>query len=717
MRSSRSSFVLLTSFSVVALAFTACRTAPPPAMPSQAAAGSQAPAGHLKASGVAPLDPGTPQDVPVTMAPAGPEEIHYGFLFSGNRAGSASSRRDADGTLTDSFEFNDRGRGSNTTSIYRLDAKGLPTSLHTTGNDYWKNPVDETFEWKDGRATWKSASEKGERELREPAFFLSMNGPPQEYELLARALLAAPGHRIPLLPTGEARLEEVSSLPVQAGGRTQTVHLYSIAGPGFTPGYLWLDDQQNLFASVGGWGALFREGWVDVVPQLTAAQDASEKAHYKELAARLAHHPAGGGLAIRHARLFDPQTKTTLPDTTVVVAGNRIVAVGKDGEVAVPAGVEVVDAGGKALLPGLWDMHVHLSEEQGIFDLASGVTTVRDLANDVDQLLDMRRRWDAGEGVGPRVLMAGFMDGPGPYAGPTKVLVSTAAQALEWVDRYAKLGYVQIKVYSSLDPKLVPAIVKRAHELGLRVSGHIPNGMIAEQAVRAGFDEIQHANFLMLDFLDPQIDTRTPSRFSEVAKHAAEIDLGSPRVKSFIALLKERGTVSDPTLGAFEGMFIGKAGELDPSLASVADRLPPQVQRGLYSGGLNPPADQVQRYRDSYRAMEKMVKALHDAGVTIVAGTDALAGLALDRELELYVESGIPASEVLRIATLGAAQVMKRDRELGSVAPGKLADLILVDGDPAARIADIRRVVLTVKDGVVYDPAALWHEVGVQPAK
>ena len=716
MRTSRSSFVLP---AVAFLALAACRTAPPPptSQAAQAASPDAAAPRHLKASDVGPLDPGAPQQSPVTMAATEPAEIHYGYLFSGNRAGSGSSRREADGTRSYSFEFNDRGRGSNTTSTYRLDARGLPVSIHTTGYDYWKNPVDDTFEWKDGRAVWTGASEKGERQVSDPVLFLGLNSSPVEIELLAQALLAAPGHRLTLLPTGEARLEEVSSLQVQAGGRAQTVHLVSIAGLDFTPAYFWLDEKQNLFASVGGWGALFREGWVDVVPQLSAAQDTSGKAHYKELAARLARHPQGGGLAIRHARLFDPQTRTMLPDTTVVVAGNRIVAVGRDGEVAIPAGVEVVDAAGKALLPGLWDMHVHLGEEQGIFDLASGVTTVRDLANDVDQLLDMRRRWDAGEGVGPRVLMAGFMDGPGPYAGPTKVLVSTEAQALEWVDRYAKLGYVQIKVYSSLDPKLVPAIIQRAHQLGLRVSGHIPNGMIAEQAVRAGFDEIQHVNFLMLNFLDPKIDTRTPNRFSEVAKHAAEIDLDSPRVKAFIALLKEHGTVSDPTLNAFEGMFIGKAGEVDPSLASVADRLPPQIQRGLYSGGLNPPADQVQRYRDSYRAMEKMVKALHDAGVTIVAGTDAMAGLALDRELELYVESGIPAPEVLRIATLGAAQVMKRDRELGSVAPGKLADLILVDGDPAARIADIRRVVLTVKDGVVYDPAALWQEVGVKPVK
>ncbi len=684
MRSTRPTIAFLI---LACLSPAACRTAPPAA-----------------------------RSLPITQGTNEPREIHYGFLFSGNRAGSAASRVEADGTRVYTFEFNDRGRGPSTTSRYKLDAKGLPIFVETTGNDYWKNPVDEKFTWENGRASWKSSSEKEDREVREPAFFLSLSGPPQEMMLLARALLAAPDHRLPLLPTGEARIEEVTSQPVQAAGHTQTVHLYALSGLGFSPAYLWMDESRELFAWVTGWAVVFREGWVDAVPQLTEAQDAAEKARYHDLATKLAHHPQGG-LAIRHARLFDPETRTVRPDTTVIVSGNRIQAVGKDGEVTVPPGVEVVDARGKMLLPGLWDMHVHLDEEQGLFNLACGVTTVRDLANDVDQLLDMRRRWDSGEGIGPRVLMAGFMDGPGPYAGPTKVLVSTEKEALDWVDRYAKLGYVQIKLYSSLDPKLVPAIAKRTHELGLRLSGHIPNGMSAEQAVRAGYDEIQHANFLILNFLDPKIDTRTPARFSEVAKHAAELDLDSPRVKDFIALLKEHGTVSDPTLGAFEGMFIGEAGKVDPSLAEVADRLPPQVQRSLYGGGLNPPEDQKQRYRDSYRTMENLVKALHDAGVTIVAGTDGQAGFNLHRELELYVDSGIPAPETLRIATLGAARVMKRDQDLGSIAPGKLADMVLVDGDPAARISDIRRVVLTIKDGNTYDPNAIWATLGVKPVR
>ena len=159
-----------------------------------------------------------------------------------------------------------------------------------------------------------------------------------------------------------------------------------------------------------------------------------------------------------------------------------------------------------------------------------------------------------------------------------------------------------------------------------------------------------------------------------MAEHAAELDLDSPRVKGFIALLKEHGTVSDPTLAAFEGMFIGR-GRRDRS--QPGRRWPTACRRrcsaASTAAACNPPADQMQRYRDSYRAMQNMVKALHDAGVTIVAGTDALAGFALHRELELYVEAGIPAPEVLRIATLGAAQVMKRDQRAGLGRPRQAA--------------------------------------------
>ncbi len=647
--------------------------------------------------------------------PAAAPETRYAFILSGNKAGSATARTVSDREQVFTFEFNDRGRGPNTTSRVRVDEQGLPVWLEIGGHDYWKNPVAETFEKTGNRAVWKSSSEKGERVLDRPAFYLGLNSSLAETEVLARALLQTSDRRLDVLPAGEMRIEEAGSLQVGEAGRSQTVHLYLLTGGNFEPGWIWLDGDRRLFAMHDGWASLVREGWEGAVPELARVQDGKDAERRKANAAKLTRKPAGP-LVIRGARLFDPAAGTVRPEMTVLITGNKITAVGRDGELKVPDGAEVVEARGRFLMPGLWDMHTHVSPFHGSLHLAAGVTTVRDLANDVDQLADLRRQIDAGTAIGPRILMAGFLDGPGPFAGPSKALVDNEKDALSWVDRYADLGYQQVKLYSSLDPKLVSPIAKRAHERGLRVSGHIPNGMTAEQAVRAGYDEIQHANFMFLNFLEG-VDTRTPARFLEVGEHAAELDLNSPRVRSFVQLLKERGTVLDPTVNVFEELFTARRGETSPGYAAVAGRLPTQVQRGLRSGGLNPEAGKVQRYADSYRKMLGFLRALHEAGVVIVPGTDATAGFAYHRELELYAEAGIPPAEVLRLATLGSARVMKTDAELGSIEPGKLADLILIDGDPLARLSDIRRVQLTVKDGLVFDPAAVYATVGVKPVE
>ncbi|HSF39564.1 MAG TPA: amidohydrolase family protein [Thermoanaerobaculia bacterium] len=642
-------------------------------------------------------------------APKG-DETRYTFLLAGNKAGAAVTRSPSSAERVFDFEFNDRGRGPKTTTRVRLDDQGLPMRMETTGIDYWKSPVEELYERSGTKATWKNKAESGTQEIAGPAFYLSLNGAPQEMGLLAKALLDAPGGRLPLLPAGEARIEKITS--ARAG--STPVDLYSLSGLSFTPAYLWLDGQRDLFAAIAGWSVMVREGEEAALPELTRVQEETDAARLKAQAAALARREPGG-FAIRGARLFDPETRATFSDTTVVVSGNRIQAVGRDSEVEVPAGMRVIDARGKTLLPGLWDMHTHVGDDDGILNLAAGITSVRDLANDTDQLLARKKRWDSGETLGPRIVLAGFIDGPGPFAGPSKVLVDTEEEALSAVDRYAELGYVQVKLYSSLDPKLVPAIIRRAHERGLRVSGHIPNGMTAEEAVRAGFDEVQHANFFFLNFL-PGVDTRTPARFLEVAKNAADLDFDSPRVRDFLALLKERKTTWDPTIMIFEGMFTARPGEIDPGMAAVADRLPPQVRRAFLAGGLNPGPDLEARYRDSFAAMKKFVRTLYEAGVPIEAGTDAMAGFALHRELELYAEAGIPAPDVLRIATLVPTQIYGLEKDLGTIAPGKLADLILVDGDPTTRIADLRRVVLTVKDGVLLDPAELYATMGVRPA-
>ena len=162
-------------------------------------------------------------------------------------------------------------------------------------------------------------------------------------------------------------------------------------------------------------------------------------------------------------------------------------------------------------------------------------------------------------------------------------------------------------------------------------------------------------------------------------------------------------------------MFTSRKGTMSPSYSMIADRLPPQVRRSFLSGGLPVPEGMDQTYRDSFRNVLAMVKALYDNHIPIVAGTDALAGFSLHRELELYVEAGIPPAEVLRIATLGAASVMKHDDILGSIAPGKLADLDIIDGDPVTNVSDVRRVVTVIKDGKVFDARALEAEIGVKP--
>ncbi len=653
----------------------------------------------------------------VAAETASTADSRYAFLLSGRPAGEQTTRRVSAGEWTYHFEFNDRGRGPKQETRLVLGAGGVPVALEITGLDYFKGPVDERFTLAGGKAVWSSSSEKGEAAAAGPAFYIPMAGPPEILAVLARAVLAAPEHRLPLLPSGEARIESLGELTVRQGETSRTVRQLLLSGISFTPLPLWLDGDGTLFAIHDGWSTTIRAGWEGALPELIAAQQVSDSAREAELARTLARRPAQG-LAITGARLFDAETGRTVPGTTVVIQGNRIAAVGPDGEVAIPAGAEVVAAAGKALLPGLWDMHVHVSSTDGLLHLAAGVTSVRDLANDTEKLLALRRRWDEGSAIGPRLVMAGFLDGPGPYAGPTTVLVDSEAEVNAAVDRYAALGYEQIKIYSSIRPELVPAIIARAHQHKLRVSGHVPAFMTARQAVEAGFDEIQHVNFLLLNFLFDKVqDTRTPARFTEVGRYAADLDLASEPVRSFVRLLKDRGVTVDPTVNAFEGMFNDRPGQLAAGWADAADRLPAQIRRGLYAGGLPVPEGMDARYREAFRVMLRMVKTVYDAGVPIVAGTDATAGFALHRELELYAEAGIPAPEVLRIATLGAARTMGREAQLGSVRPGKLADLVLVDGNPAARIADVRRVVLTIKDGVVYDPAALYRAVGVKPVE
>jgi imidazolonepropionase-like amidohydrolase len=639
--------------------------------------------------------------------PLAAEPIRYEVILGGNPAGFQTIER-AGGEIRAHYEFNDRGRGPKLDAVYRLDARRWLWTLRTQGSDYFHRPVAESFSQSGLRTTWKNAAEQVDSGPR--GFYVAFDGAPVEQALLAVAALEAGGD-LPLLPSGAARARVAARRPGPEG--IGELRLVEIDGLGFAPQPVWIDAGGELFALVDSWMSVVRAGQAAMIPDLLAEQQRLAAERAARLARDLAERP--GVLWVRHARLFDPDTRTVRPDAAILVENGKITAVGDEAVVAPPE-ARLLDAQGRTLLPGLWDMHVHLGETDGLAHLAAGVTTVRDLANDMDFVLGLQRSWDRGEALGPRVLLAGILDGPGPYAGPTKVLVDTPEAARAAIDRYAAAGYVQIKIYSSIRPELVPGIVEYAHGKGLRVSGHVPAFMTAEQAVRDGFDEIQHVNFLLLNFLFDRVqDTRTPARFTAVAEHAAELDVNSPAVAKFFDLLVERRTVLDPTLGIFEQLFTARPGDTMPGYERVAPRLPPQVARGLLAGGLEVPKGQDARYRAALATAKAFVRQAWRRGLRIVAGTDGMAGFGLERELELYVDAGIPAPEVLALATLGAARVMHRDGELGTIAPGKLADFILVDGAPDLRISDIRRVRTVVRGGVLLDAGELWKALGVRP--
>jgi len=647
------------------------------------------------------------------LAQAAPTQRTDKIFIQGNEAGTQTVQAGGpSGAVRAEYSYNDRGRGDHIIATWKINGAGLPIEYEGRGNDYMKAPIDERFETKDGKASWKSRSEKGDQAVTGAMFYLPMNSPPEFLGVLARALLKAPNHKLALLPAGEATIEEAGKVTLPSG-KGELTH-YRITGLGFSPQSLWLD-HSGTAASISSWFSVVPGGLESAIPQLRTAQEKTDAAWSERIARALAHKP-NGDLVIRDARLFDPRDLSVTAGTSVLVSGHRIVRVGPDADVKPSANAEIIEARGRFLMPGLWDNHQHFGDVDGALDLANGVTSARDMANDTDSFLERLARFDDGRELGPSVSKAGIIDGTGEFAGPTKMRVDTAQQAIQDVDWYGDHGYAQIKIYSSVKPELVPIIADHAHARGMRVSGHVPAFMSARQFVENGADEIQHLNFIELNFLFPEVkETRNRDRFIKVAERAREFTPDKPEVRDFIRFLKQHYTVLDPTINVFEGLFCGDPTAVTPGLEEIVPRFPAQVRRAMLSGALEVPPDKAAAYREAFPAMLRLLKALYDAGVTIIPGTDALAGYTLHHELELYVRAGIPAAEVLRMSTLTPALVMGVNKDRGVIAAGKLADMILVDGDPTKNIGDLDKITTVIKGGKVYDPAAIERALGIAP--
>lgn len=633
--------------------------------------------------------------------------VEWTLLLGGKSSGFVKQLKNPDGSYTDWSQIYDRGRGDSTVTNYKYDNNGTFVFIDGKGVDYFKKPVFEKYWVENGVAHWENNSEKSEKKIDGITDYVPLKIFPGSS---FGSYFKTPSHTIKLLPTGSSKLTVLQEYTLKDGKK---IRLASIIGTSLTPSYTWIDENNQWFANPDDWMAYFRKGYESYNDELLKIQDEYKNKYFKEIA-KTNTEKIKNGLVITNANLFDTKTGKVNPNATILIENGKIKQVSNQ-KIKTPPGYKVIDAKGRFVMPGLWDMHVHYTDDsQGLLHLSCGVTNVRDMGNAMS-LVDKKKEIDNGIVLGPRIqVMCGLIDGAGQYAAPIGVKINSVEEGKTAIKNYADLGYTQIKLYSSIKPEWVKPLADDAKKYNMRVSGHIPSKMIAEEAVNSGYNEIQHITMLFLNFYGKDLDTRSMTRFTTVGEKAASFDFNSPEFKSFLSLLKQKNITVDPTVTVFENMFTGKEGETNATFTSVESRLPLSLQRELKSGSaLEITNDLQETYKKSFSNLLKMIKVLYDNKISIVAGTDDFAGFTLQRELESYVTAGIPNAEVLKIATIGAATIAQKSNDYGSIEEGKAADIIIVDGDPTKNIRDIRKVEIIVKDNDIYNAKDLLSTVSI----
>ncbi len=616
------------------------------------------------------------------------------------------------------FAFTDRSTSVPLAATVALAADGAPRHFAIWGSTSRSTTVDDRVEAPDesGRVTVdQSGSTRVETTPRQ--FFVgSVYAPVVLTELLWRywSTHGRP-HAIRLYPSGEAAIEPRGSEEISGNdGKPHRLDRYALTGRVWGRETFWIDGEGRL-AAYKGVDAEFdhfeavRRGYEDGLSAFVRSAAADGVAALREQSP--GGTPTDAAVAYTGATLIDATGAPPVRDAAVVVEKGRITAAGPASKIRVPSGARRVALAGKTIVPGLWDMHAHFEQvEWGPVYLAAGVTTVRDCGNETDFITSVRDTIDAGKGLGPRILLACFVDGEGPASiGTSRLRDEAGIPALIAGFRDARCS--QVKIYQSLDPKLIAPLAKAAHAAGLTVTGHIPTGIGAVHAVEAGMDMINHVSFVTRALLAvPDPDATLSNAETE---HALEkLDVHSEKSRAILAFFKEKGVVVDPTVSLYELFSHGHAtmASLEPGLAKVA----PPLAEAL--GTMGPDPDREAAAARRWKASLDTVRALHEAGVTIVAGTDqAVPGHSLHREIELYVEAGFTPMQALQAATIVPARALRLDKELGTVEAGKAADFLVIDGDPLADIRNLRHVETVVKGGRAYDPATLWRMVGFRP--
>jgi imidazolonepropionase-like amidohydrolase len=649
----------------------------------------------------------------VSSAAAQPAAERYAVIVGGTRVGHLRTDA-AGGAVRIDYDYKNNGRGPTIAETIRVGADGLPTAWTVRGSTTFGSKVDESFALAGAQATWTDSTGKGRAAVREPSLYVAQGASPWAAGLYARALLKDSDRQMAALPGGTLRLEKIGAVEVAGKPGPVRATAYSLSGIDLNPQTMLLDDAGAMVAYVTPSFIVVREGHEGEEKRL---RDLAAGWSTDRLAAiqKRAAHNYGAPVRITNVRLFDAKAAALTGPVSVLVRGNRIEAVGAP-DARGSAGEVTVDGAGGTLVPGLYEMHAHLGDEDAVLNLLAGITSVRDMGNDNDVLDELVKGIEAGRMAGPRVIRSGFIEGKSPYNSNNGKVVDSETKAVEAVRWYAERGFPAIKIYNSINPAWVPAMVKEAHARKMHVMGHVPAFSTADAMIAAGYDEMTHINQVMLGWvIKPTEDTRTLFRLTAL-KRLPALDLNSAPVQRTIRSMVDRKVAIDPTIGIHENLLTNRDGKVPLGAVDYIDHMPVGAQRSLRQAWIDTsaPGDDA-AYRGAYDRILATTRMLNDRGVLIVPGTDTGGALTFHRELELMQRIGMTPAQVLKRATLDMAAFTGQGDRLGSIEAGKLADFFLVPGDPTQDLKAIKRIAMVVKDGTFYYPAEVYPSFGIKP--
>jgi imidazolonepropionase-like amidohydrolase len=427
-------------------------------------------------------------------------------------------------------------------------------------------------------------------------------------------------------------------------------------------------------------------------------------------------------VALTHARIIDGTGAPARENQTLIIRDGSIAALGDDGKVTIPAGTFTMDLTGKSVIPGMVQVHEHLFYPTGPgmygnlavsftrLYLAGGVTSMRTGGN-MNGYGDIaiKRMIDADSLAGPWIdATAPYLEGPGLGLIQVREL-KDAADATREVNFWADEGATSFKTYMHITRAELAAVIKAAHKRGFKVTGHLCS-VTFHEAAELGIDNLEHGFFVATDFVPDKKVDECPGQAKGQAAVAA-VDPASMQIRELIAELVRKKVAITSTLTVFETMTPGRP------MPRGVDVLDPQLKEQF-----------EQRYAATQRNTKSIMTTLFPkarafevsffrAGGTLLAGTDptggggVIPGYSDQRQLELLVESGLTPLEAIKVGTLNGATFLGRASKVGSIAVGKQADLVVLNGNPAARIADLENVEVVFKQGIGYDPAKLIASV------